>query len=126
MEGLGPVLFHTPSTGFSLRADHPYGPLSMAEHGSVSEADDSPDVPVTRFVGQPIHSIRGGRRPGTGVYASALPLLRSTGIHSWESVSAPISTGCVRRSSGPGRLAYGFEGNHCVNTSRHSSWRAFG
>ena len=63
---------------------------------------------------------------GAGVHAPALPLRRSTGIHSWESVSAPISTGCVRRSSGPVRLVYGFEGNHCVNTSRHSSCRALG
>ncbi|MFH8386748.1 hypothetical protein ACH4E7_38520 [Kitasatospora sp. NPDC018058] len=58
LEGLGPVLFHTPSTGLSLRADQPHGPYSMAEHGSVSVADDPPDVPVTRFIGQPIRSVR--------------------------------------------------------------------
>jgi hypothetical protein len=57
-EGLGPVPFHTPSTGLSLRADQPHGPYSMEEHGSVSVADDPPDVPVTRFVGQPIRSVR--------------------------------------------------------------------
>lgn len=58
LEGLGPVLFHTPGTGLSLRVDQPHGPYSMAEHGSVSVVDDSPDVPVTRFVGQPIRSVR--------------------------------------------------------------------
>ncbi|MFJ9447420.1 hypothetical protein ACIRRH_37100 [Kitasatospora sp. NPDC101235] len=58
LEGLGPVLFHTPSTGVSLRADQPHGPYSMEEHGSVSVTDDSPDVPVTRFVGRPIRSVR--------------------------------------------------------------------
>ncbi|MFD7480753.1 hypothetical protein ACFV8Z_54205 [Streptomyces sp. NPDC059837] len=58
LEGLGPVLFHTPSTGLSLRADQPHGPYSMEEHGSVSVIDDSPDVPVTRFVGQTIRAVR--------------------------------------------------------------------
>ncbi|MGW3041831.1 hypothetical protein ACWC9T_17770 [Kitasatospora sp. NPDC001159] len=58
LEGLGPVLFHTPSTGLSLRADQPHGPYSMEEHGSVTVTDDSPDVPVTRFVGQTIRSVR--------------------------------------------------------------------
>ncbi|BFO15371.1 hypothetical protein SHKM778_17590 [Streptomyces sp. KM77-8] len=56
--GLGPVLFHTPSTGLSLRADQPHGPYSTGTHGSVSVIDDSPVVPVTRFVGQPIRSVR--------------------------------------------------------------------
>ncbi|WP_234358420.1 hypothetical protein [Streptomyces sp. NRRL B-24085] len=58
LEGLGPVLFHTPSTGLSLRVGQPHGPYSMAEHGSVSVVDDSPDVPLSRFVGQPIRSVR--------------------------------------------------------------------
>ncbi|MFD9124565.1 hypothetical protein [Kitasatospora sp. NPDC059571] len=58
LEGLGPVLFHTPSTGVSLRPDRPHGPYSMEEYGSVSVIDDSPDVPVTRFVGQVIRSVR--------------------------------------------------------------------
>lgn len=58
LEGLGPVLFHTPSTGLSLRIDQPHGPYSMEEHGSVSVVDDSPDIPVTRFVGQLIRSVR--------------------------------------------------------------------
>ncbi|MEU3601901.1 hypothetical protein ABZ714_24735 [Streptomyces sp. NPDC006798] len=58
LEGLGPVLFHTPSTGLSLRADLPHGPYSMEEHGRVSVIDDSPDVPPTRFVGQTIRSVR--------------------------------------------------------------------
>ncbi|MFD5429473.1 hypothetical protein [Streptomyces sp. NPDC127084] len=30
----------------------------MAEHGTVSVVDDSPDIPVTRFIGQPIRSVR--------------------------------------------------------------------
>ncbi|MEU4097332.1 hypothetical protein [Streptomyces sp. NPDC026673] len=58
LEGLGPVLFHTPSTGVSLRADQPHGPYSVEEQGSVSVIDDAPDVPVTRFVGQTIRSVR--------------------------------------------------------------------
>ncbi|AUG81981.1 hypothetical protein CFP65_7400 [Kitasatospora sp. MMS16-BH015] len=58
LEGLGPVLFHTPSTGVSLRAEQPHGPYSMEEYGSVSVTDDSPDVPVTRFLGQTIRSAR--------------------------------------------------------------------
>ncbi|MFF5703580.1 hypothetical protein ACFY7H_13890 [Streptomyces sp. NPDC012794] len=58
LEGLGPVLFHTPSTGLSLRADQPHGPYSMEECGSVSVIDGSPDVPVTRFVGQTIRAVR--------------------------------------------------------------------
>ncbi|MEV8327632.1 hypothetical protein [Kitasatospora sp. NPDC056731] len=58
LEELGPVLFHTPSTGLSLLLDEPHGPYSMQEDGSVSVADDSPDVPMTRFVGQPVRSVR--------------------------------------------------------------------
>ncbi|MFC9329599.1 hypothetical protein [Kitasatospora sp. NPDC057015] len=58
LEGLGPVLVHTPSTGVFLRADQPHGPYSMEGHGSVSVTDDSPDVPMTRFVGQTIRSVR--------------------------------------------------------------------
>ncbi|MFD7876051.1 hypothetical protein ACFV5G_18435 [Streptomyces sp. NPDC059766] len=58
LEGLGPVQFHTPSTGVALRADQPHGPYSMDEYGSVSVADDSPDDPVTSFVGQPVRSVR--------------------------------------------------------------------
>ncbi|MFD5270885.1 hypothetical protein [Streptomyces sp. NPDC058335] len=58
LEGLGPVLFHTPGTGLSLRVDQPHGPYSMAEHGRVSVVDDAPDVSVTRLVGQPIRSVR--------------------------------------------------------------------
>ncbi|MFB7619216.1 hypothetical protein [Kitasatospora sp. NPDC056181] len=58
MEGLGPVLFHTPSTGLLLLLDEPHGGYSMEEHGSVSVVDDSPDVPVTPFVGQRVRSVR--------------------------------------------------------------------
>ncbi|WP_344608337.1 hypothetical protein [Streptomyces glaucus] len=58
LEELGPVLFHTPGTGLSLRADQPHGPYAMAEHGDVSVADDPPDIALTRFVGQPVRSVR--------------------------------------------------------------------
>jgi hypothetical protein len=58
LEGLGPVQFRTPGTGLSLTVDQPHEPYSMAEHGSVSVVDDSPDIPVTRFVGQLIRSVR--------------------------------------------------------------------
>ncbi|MEV7598233.1 hypothetical protein AB0O91_12730 [Kitasatospora sp. NPDC089797] len=58
LEGLGPVLVRAPSTGVSLRAEQPHGPYSMEEYGSVSVTDDSPDVPVTRFLGQTIRSVR--------------------------------------------------------------------
>ncbi|MFF1957859.1 hypothetical protein ACFVWX_12825 [Streptomyces sp. NPDC058220] len=58
LEGLGPVQFHTPGTGLSLRIDQPHEPYSMEQHGHVTVSDDSPDVPVTGFVGQPIRSVR--------------------------------------------------------------------
>ncbi len=58
LEGLGPVLFHTPGTGLSLRTDQPDEPYSMDPHGHVTVTDDSLDVPVTRFVGQSIRSVR--------------------------------------------------------------------
>ncbi|MFD6431673.1 hypothetical protein [Streptomyces venezuelae] len=58
LDGLGPVRCHTPSTGLSLFADEPHGPYSMGEYGSVSVVDDARDVPVTRFVGQPVRSVR--------------------------------------------------------------------
>ncbi|WHM41087.1 hypothetical protein [Streptomyces sp. BPTC-684] len=58
LEGLGPVRFHTPGTGLSLRIDQPHQPYSMDEYGSVTVVEASPDVPVTRFVGQPIRSVR--------------------------------------------------------------------
>ncbi|MCX4744071.1 hypothetical protein OG455_00840 [Kitasatospora sp. NBC_01287] len=58
LEGLGPVLFHTPGTGLSLRVDRPRELYSMEPHGQVTLADDSPDVPLTRFVGQAIRSVR--------------------------------------------------------------------
>ncbi|MFI5649217.1 hypothetical protein [Kitasatospora sp. NPDC051705] len=59
LEGLGPVLFRTPSTGLSLRASQPYEPYSMDEYGSVSVSEyGSPDVAVTRFIGQSIRSVR--------------------------------------------------------------------
>ncbi|MFD8751047.1 hypothetical protein ACFV0O_08695 [Kitasatospora sp. NPDC059577] len=58
LEGLGPVLFHTPSTGLSLRAEQPCAPYSMAPYGSVRVADDPPGVPVTGFVGQVVRSVR--------------------------------------------------------------------
>ncbi|MFR9797504.1 hypothetical protein ACL02U_16585 [Streptomyces sp. MS06] len=58
LEGLGPVRFHTPGTGLLLGSDQPPEPYSTRQHGSVSVVDDSPDVPATRFVGQPIHSAR--------------------------------------------------------------------
>ncbi|MFE6049354.1 hypothetical protein ACFQ6N_01190 [Kitasatospora sp. NPDC056446] len=58
LEGLGPVVFHTPSTGLSLRVEQPHGPYAMDEYGRVSVADDPPDVPMARFVGQPIRSVR--------------------------------------------------------------------
>ncbi|MFE9429309.1 hypothetical protein ACFYNO_40925 [Kitasatospora sp. NPDC006697] len=58
LEGLGPVLFHTPGTGLSLRTDQPHEPYSMGQDGQVTATDDSPDVPVARFVGQTIRSVR--------------------------------------------------------------------
>ncbi|MFJ8025526.1 hypothetical protein [Streptomyces sp. NPDC096311] len=58
LEELGPVLFHTPGTGLSLRVDQPHGPYAMAEHGNVSVVNDSSDIPLTRFVGQPVRSVR--------------------------------------------------------------------
>ncbi|MEU5416158.1 hypothetical protein [Streptomyces clavifer] len=58
LDGLGPVLFHTPSTGLRLLLDEPHGPYAVEGHGSVSVVDDSPDGPVTGFLGQPVRSVR--------------------------------------------------------------------
>ncbi|MFC7220764.1 hypothetical protein ACFQLX_21765 [Streptomyces polyrhachis] len=58
LEGLGPVLFHTPGIGLSLRVDQPHGPYAMAEYGNVSVVIDSPGLPLTRFIGQPVRSVR--------------------------------------------------------------------
>ncbi|MFI1169950.1 hypothetical protein [Streptomyces melanogenes] len=58
LEGLGPVRFHAPGTGLSLRIDQPHEPDSMDEYGSVTVVEASPDLPVTRFVGQSIRSVR--------------------------------------------------------------------
>lgn len=58
MEGLGPVLFHTPGTGLSPRVDQPHGPYSMEDDGHVTVTDDSSDVPVAQFVGELIRSVR--------------------------------------------------------------------
>ncbi|MFI1825662.1 hypothetical protein ACH41E_04295 [Streptomyces sp. NPDC020412] len=58
LEELGPVLFHTPGTGVLLRVDQPHGAYSMSEHGSVSAVIDSPDVALTRFIGQQVRSVR--------------------------------------------------------------------
>ncbi|MEV4614977.1 hypothetical protein AB0K43_20620 [Kitasatospora sp. NPDC049258] len=80
LESLGPVLFHTPSTGVSVRADQPHGPYSMEEHGSVSVIDDSPDVPVTQFVGQTIRSVRQiGYNDGRVSFTAGLTLLFPSG-----------------------------------------------
>ncbi|MFE9558225.1 hypothetical protein ACFYOD_32675 [Streptomyces sp. NPDC006703] len=58
LEGLGPVLFHTPRTGLSLKIDQPHEPYSMEQHGHVTVTEDSPVIPVARFVGQTIRSVR--------------------------------------------------------------------
>ncbi|WAL93838.1 hypothetical protein [Streptomyces sp. Je 1-369] len=58
LEGLGPVRCHTPSTGVSLLVDEPHGPYSMDECGSVTVVENASDVPVTRFVGQLVRSVR--------------------------------------------------------------------
>lgn len=52
--------------------------------------------------------------------------MRSTGIHSSASACVPPSDSRVRRISGPGLLWYGFDGNHCVNASRHMYWSVCG
>ncbi|GAA1960722.1 hypothetical protein [Kitasatospora viridis] len=55
---LGPVRFHTPGEQLELTVDQPHGPYSMGEHGSVSVLEDSPEVAFTRFLGQPVCSVR--------------------------------------------------------------------
>ncbi|MET8543052.1 hypothetical protein ABZW03_20725 [Kitasatospora sp. NPDC004799] len=76
LEGLGPVLFHTPSTGLSLRAGPPHGPHATAPYGSVLVTDDPPQVPVTRFVGRPIRSVREiGYDDGQVAFPAGLALL---------------------------------------------------
>ncbi|MEV4436576.1 hypothetical protein [Streptomyces sp. NPDC049585] len=56
LEEMGPVLFHTPSAGLSLRTASAGELYQVGECGSVSVVDDPPDLSVTRFVGQPIRS----------------------------------------------------------------------
>ncbi|GAA1245426.1 hypothetical protein GCM10009665_40360 [Kitasatospora nipponensis] len=76
LEGLGPVRVHTPGTGLSLTVDQPHEPYSMAEYGNVSVLDDSPETPVTRFVGRQIRSVREIRyRDGRVDFAAGLTLL---------------------------------------------------
>jgi hypothetical protein len=58
LEGLGPVHFHTPGAGLSLRIDQPHEPYSMEQYGSVVVVEDSPDLSVTRFIGEPVRSVR--------------------------------------------------------------------
>ncbi|MER5356553.1 hypothetical protein ABT093_40315 [Kitasatospora sp. NPDC002551] len=75
LEGLGPVLFHTPGTGLSLRTDQPHEPYSMEQDGHVTVTNDSPNVPVARFVGQTIRSVREIRYRGVGIdFAAGLTL----------------------------------------------------
>jgi hypothetical protein len=58
MDGLGPVRFHTPGDGLSMEIDQPHGPYDMDEYGHTTVEDDLPDFPMSRFVGQQIHSTR--------------------------------------------------------------------
>ncbi|WP_235455282.1 hypothetical protein [Streptomyces olivochromogenes] len=80
LEGLGPVHFHTPGTGLSLRTGRPPGPYSMERYGDVVVVDDPPDVPVTRFLGEPIRSAREIRyRDAHGDFPAGLTLRFATG-----------------------------------------------
>ncbi|MFJ8623406.1 hypothetical protein ACIRD3_11235 [Kitasatospora sp. NPDC093550] len=75
LEGLGPVLVHTPSTGLSLRAERPHGPYDMGRHGSVRVTGDPPELPVSGFVGQPVRSVRGiGYDDGRVAFPAGLAL----------------------------------------------------
>ncbi|MGV9313908.1 hypothetical protein ACWDR0_17220 [Streptomyces sp. NPDC003691] len=58
LEGLGPVQCHTPGTGLSLRTDRPHEPYSMGEYGSVLVETDTPETPLTRYLGEPIGTVR--------------------------------------------------------------------
>ncbi|MFF5393153.1 hypothetical protein ACFY5H_33360 [Streptomyces sp. NPDC013012] len=58
MDGLGPVRFHTPADGLSLKIDQPHGPYDMDEYGHTTVEDDLPGFPLTQFVGQRIHSVQ--------------------------------------------------------------------
>lgn len=68
-----------------------------------------------------------GRTGGRGSPARPVSsTARFTGIQSSASASAASTRAPTRRISGPGRNSYGLDGNHCVKTSRHISWRARG
>ncbi|MFD9509945.1 hypothetical protein [Streptomyces mirabilis] len=58
LDGLGPVHFHTPSTGLSLTIDQPHEPYSMEQYGSIVVVEDPPGLSVTRFIGEPVRSVR--------------------------------------------------------------------
>ncbi|WP_318199565.1 hypothetical protein [Streptomyces sp. SCL15-4] len=58
MDGVGPVRFHTPGDGLSMKVDQPHGPYDMDEYGHTTVEDDLPDFPMTRFVGQQVLSTR--------------------------------------------------------------------
>ncbi|MFF7215228.1 hypothetical protein ACFZAU_32590 [Streptomyces sp. NPDC008238] len=75
VDGLGPVLFHTPGTGLSLRIDRPHEPCTMGQYGHVTVTDGAPGVAVTRFVGLPIRWVREIRhRDGRTDFAAGLRL----------------------------------------------------
>ncbi|MFJ8435879.1 hypothetical protein ACIQ9P_31710 [Kitasatospora sp. NPDC094019] len=60
LEGLGPVLFRTPGNGLSFRAAEA-GTTEATEATEATRAsgtaDDPPDLPLTRFLGQSIRSV---------------------------------------------------------------------
>ncbi|MDI2129562.1 hypothetical protein [Yinghuangia seranimata] len=58
MDGLGPVQAHTPGEGLALLLTKPHEPYTMDEYGSVTLDDDSPDVALTRFVGETVRAVR--------------------------------------------------------------------
>ncbi|MGW0855414.1 hypothetical protein [Streptomyces sp. NPDC002690] len=62
MDGLGPVLFGAAGTGLSLRAE----PDAGTEHGDVRWTEDPPELPLTRFTGQRVRSVRELRHGGGG------------------------------------------------------------
>lgn len=54
LERLGPVLFRTPGEGLSFRSDAA-GPATTT--GTTATTTDPADLPLTRFLGQPIRSV---------------------------------------------------------------------
>ncbi|AUG81046.1 hypothetical protein CFP65_6390 [Kitasatospora sp. MMS16-BH015] len=80
LEGLGPVLIDTPGTGLVLRGDEPHEPYPISARGRVSVSHDAPEVPLSRYVGQPVRSVREIRATGAAAPVGATLCFAGGGV----------------------------------------------